>query len=529
VDDRAFWLGTSWKMTKQPRSAAEFVGRLVRRWPGYTDRMRLFVLPSHTLLPDVAARLAGSPVLVGAQDVHPAEPGAHTGGVSVEMIRAAGAQLVEVGHSERRREHGETDADVRLKVGAALAGGLRPLVCVGEPRSVREAGTAVPYVTAQVLAACAGLTVDQLDRVLIAYEPVWAIGAGATPATLDQLESVHAAVLDALRSVGAARPSVLYGGSVHPGNAAELAASPVVHGLFVGRHAWPIDGFLDLADRVHAVLRPSTGPTPATVAARARTAGPTTPRQVSRPRWRRLLDESGLLVGLVADPRAPVSLPRRTAEAVSLVVTSAGTDPAELRTTPRGAGLILDVTATATDAVEAARHAARLGADGLRLRWDHHEAAQVHALAEQCHEVGMLLLVELRARATHARSLAEQVGQVAAAGADLLLLPVPARRDGDDDGILAYRALDAAAGPVPWIPRLTSEAYDRGGADELAMACQAGANGVLLDHRSVHDRPPGQLDAAVATLAAFGRPISLATPVATDASSTEHALAIDAG
>lgn len=516
MDERAFWLGTSWKMTKEPRSAAEFAGRLVRRWPGYTDRLRLFVLPSHTLLPEVAARLAGSPVLVGAQDVHPAEPGAHTGDVSVEMVRAAGAQLVEIGHSERRREHRETDADVRLKVGAALAGGLRPLVCVGEPRSVRESDRAVPYVTAQVLAACAGLTAGQLDRVLIAYEPVWAIGTGATPATLDQLEPVHAAVLDALRSAGASRPSVLYGGSVHQGNAAELAASPVVHGLFVGRHAWSVDGFLDLADRVHAVVRPGTGPTPPTVAARARTAGPSTPRQVSPPSWRRLLNGSGLLVGLDTDRPALASLARRTAEAVSLVVTSAGADPAELWNAPRGAGLILDVADTATDAAQTVRRAARHGADGLRLPWDHRgpdgPKAEVRALAEQCHELGMILLVELRARDTHLRALTGRVAEAAAAGADLLVLPLPARQDGDD-GFVACRALDTAAGPVPWIPRQTTGAHDRGSPHDLVVACQAGASGALLDHRRVNAWPPARLDATVATLAAFARPVSPRTPV----------------
>ena len=506
MDDRVFWLGTSWKMTKNPGSAEEFTSGLVRGWPGFTDRLRLFVLPSHTLLSQVADALAGSPVLVGAQDVHPAEPGAHTGDVSIEMIYSAGARLVEIGHSERRSGHGETDADVRLKVGAALAGGLRPLVCVGEPRPVREAGMAVPYVTAQVLAACAGLSNDELDDLLIAYEPVWAIGAGATPATLDQLEPVHAALLDALHSVGARRPRVLYGGSVNPGNAAELAASPVVHGLFVGRSAWSISGFLDLAERVHAVVRPATGPVSPPIAARARASAQQAglaPRSVDLPRWRRLLTDDGFVIGVQGAPEV------LGATGVSRVIPPEP-DRDEL---PRGAALILDAAPTsAGGGPDAVCEAARLGADGLRLRWPDDDGATgfdaVRALAEQCHELGLLLLVEPRP-SVDPMAMVDLVGRVAEAGPDLLVLSVPTACSDAEDGYLACQRLDQAAGVVPWVVRTDSRRLDGALPEDLAVACQAGASGVLLTQPLGSGASPAaeRLSTAGAMVRALGRRI----------------------
>lgn len=209
-----------------------------------------FLLPAHTALAAVRDRLpAGSPLLLGAQNAHWAPEGAATGEISMRMVADAGALLVELGHSERRASFGETDATVALKVRAALDAGLRPLVCVGEPGRVREAGDQVAFVTAQVEAALAPVRPDERGRVLLAYEPVWAIGEGGRRPEPDEVAPVLAAVAD-LATAGAATGEdaavVLYGGSVDQLNAAGLLDDPSTDGLFVGRAAWTAEGFLAL-------------------------------------------------------------------------------------------------------------------------------------------------------------------------------------------------------------------------------------------------------------------------------------------
>jgi triosephosphate isomerase len=208
------------------------------------------LLPAHTALAAVRDRLpASSPLRLGAQNAHWAPEGAGTGEVSMRMAADAGARFVELGHSERRASFGETDATVALKVRAALDAGLRPLVCVGEPGPVRDAGDQVAFVTAQVSAALAPVRPDERGRVLLAYEPVWAIGEGGRRPETDEVAPVLAAV--AALAVGGGVPAddapvVLYGGSVDRLNAAALLDDPSTDGLFVGRAAWTADGFLAL-------------------------------------------------------------------------------------------------------------------------------------------------------------------------------------------------------------------------------------------------------------------------------------------
>ncbi|WP_277755268.1 triose-phosphate isomerase [Pseudactinotalea terrae] len=237
------WIGTSWKMTKTLAQAREYAQALAR--VSWAEGLQPFVIPPATAISAVADILPpGGPVLVGAQDAHWEDAGAWTGEVSVPQVKDAGARLLEIGHSERRAHFGETDERVNLKVHAALRHGVLPLVCVGEDAEQRAAGSAVELVSSQVRAALDG--VASSTQVLLAYEPVWAIGAGGTPAAPEDIVDVVAAIAEV---GGPARP-VLYGGSVSLDNAAGLISVPGVTGLFVGRSAWEVEGFTALAEIV---------------------------------------------------------------------------------------------------------------------------------------------------------------------------------------------------------------------------------------------------------------------------------------
>ena len=183
----------------------------------------------------IAAAVARAPGLaIGAQDCHWNANGAHTGCVSVAMLAEAGASVVIVGHSERRADNHETDAEVKAKASAAIAGGLTPIVCVGETEAQRDAGDAVAVVEGQL----GGSVPDegQGETLVVAYEPVWAIGTGRTPSVADVAEmhkAIRAALIAKLGGEGA-KVRILYGGSVKPSNAAELMAVPDVDGALVG-------------------------------------------------------------------------------------------------------------------------------------------------------------------------------------------------------------------------------------------------------------------------------------------------------
>lgn len=193
----------------------------------------ILICPPATLL-SRAAEIAAGRIAVGGQDCHAASSGAHTGDVSAEMLLDAGARYVILGHSERRTDHGETDAAVRAKTAAALSAGLVPVVCVGETETQRDAGETLDVIHTQLV----GSLPDDLSgpEFVVAYEPVWAIGTGRVP-TLDQIAEVH----DLMRAVLAARfgegvrdTPLLYGGSVKPANAAEIFATSNVDGALVG-------------------------------------------------------------------------------------------------------------------------------------------------------------------------------------------------------------------------------------------------------------------------------------------------------
>ncbi|MDA8251378.1 MAG: triose-phosphate isomerase [Rhodospirillales bacterium] len=225
----------NWKMNGRLADAERIAAPL--RAPAEALRCDLLVCPPATLLATVAQRLAGSAVAVGAQDCHAAPDGAHTGDLSAAMLRDAGASWVILGHSERRADHGETDARVRAKVAAALAAGLAPIVCVGETEAERLAGAHLAVVRRQL----AGSLPDGFAGV-VAYEPVWAIGTGRTPGIADVAE-MHGAI----RAAVGPGVRILYGGSVKPANAAALLAVPEVGGALVGGASLDAADFLAIA------------------------------------------------------------------------------------------------------------------------------------------------------------------------------------------------------------------------------------------------------------------------------------------
>ena len=241
------WIGTSWKMNKTLAEARAYMATLAGA--SIPRGIQPFVLPPLTALAAVRdAMPAGSPVLLGAQNAHWAAEGSWTGETSMRMVRDSGAALVEIGHSERREHFGETDATVALKVRSCLDADLVPLLCVGEPLKVREAGGQLEFVTAQVEAAMEHVRADEVPQVLLAYEPVWAIGEKGRPAQTDEIAPVMDAIAQQLatKTEGLGARALLYGGSVTADNAADLLADPHTDGLFVGRCAWQPEGLLTL-------------------------------------------------------------------------------------------------------------------------------------------------------------------------------------------------------------------------------------------------------------------------------------------
>jgi triosephosphate isomerase len=207
---------------------------------------RVAICPPSVLIERMSRALAGTAVLVGAQDCHAEPSGAFTGDVSAEMLADAGARLVILGHSERRAGCGETDAIVAAKVRAALRAGLEPIVCVGETLAQRQAGQEVQMVTAQLKGSLPAELADA--DFAVAYEPVWAIGTGLTPTTA-QIEDIHGAIRATLAEVlgpASARAPILYGGSVKPANAAEILHADEVGGALVGGASLKAADFLGI-------------------------------------------------------------------------------------------------------------------------------------------------------------------------------------------------------------------------------------------------------------------------------------------
>lgn len=224
----------NWKMNGLAAAAAEIEALIGRLGGSAPDDRDVLICPPATLVAAFAAQYSDEAIQIGGQDCHPAASGAHTGDISAEMLADAGAAYVIVGHSERRADHGETDAIVKSKAEAAFRAGLTPIVCVGETKDEREAGRALDVVGAQL----AGSLPESGEPFVVAYEPVWAIGTGLTP-TLDDIAEMH----DFIRSRTPDETRILYGGSVKPGNAKEILAVSNVNGALVGGASLKADDF----------------------------------------------------------------------------------------------------------------------------------------------------------------------------------------------------------------------------------------------------------------------------------------------
>ncbi|MEZ6195005.1 MAG: triose-phosphate isomerase [Planctomycetota bacterium] len=243
------FIAGNWKMNLTRSQARDLAEDLAGRLEDLGDR-DLAIFPTFVSLAEAADAASGRRLMVGAQDLWPEANGAFTGELSAEILASAGASIVLVGHSERRHVIGEDDALVARKLHRALGAGLDAILCVGETLEEREAGRTLEVVGRQVRTALDGLDAGPLARVVIAYEPVWAIGTGRT-ATPDMAQEVHAAIRGLVREIAgdeiADGMRIQYGGSVKPDNVDALMAMPDVDGALVGGASLEADGFERIA------------------------------------------------------------------------------------------------------------------------------------------------------------------------------------------------------------------------------------------------------------------------------------------
>jgi triosephosphate isomerase len=238
----------NWKMNKTPADGATLAAELVTL-VGKVPDVDIVICPPFTALESVARKLDGSIVKLGAQNMHPDDNGAFTGEVSPPMLRALFATHVILGHSERRSLFGETDAFINKKVLAAFKNQLRPILCVGETLAERENGSTLKVVQTQLEAGLDGVSKDQAGSLIVAYEPVWAIGTGKV-ATSDQAQEVHGFIRGLLTKLFtepvSQRVRILYGGSMKPANAPELLAQKDIDGGLIGGAALEARSFVEL-------------------------------------------------------------------------------------------------------------------------------------------------------------------------------------------------------------------------------------------------------------------------------------------
>ncbi len=238
----------NWKMYKSNSEAKELVEELKNKTNDII-KTRMIVCPPYTALSIAAELVKGTNIQVGAQNMYWEQQGAFTGEISTEMIKSTGATFVLIGHSERRQFFGETDETVNKKLKAALQSGLNPIVCIGETLEERESGVTNDIVGKQVEKALADISTESMKKVVLAYEPIWAIGTGKT-ATPQQAQDVHKfirSILFRLYNTEVGNEIVIqYGGSVKPENATELLSQPDIDGALVGGACLKAESFSEI-------------------------------------------------------------------------------------------------------------------------------------------------------------------------------------------------------------------------------------------------------------------------------------------
>ena len=243
-------VAANWKMYKTAKEAEQFLRDFAAKLPADLP-CDVVICPPFTALSAAAALVAGKKIGLGAKNMNQNAEGAITGEISTGMLLAVGCPQVIIGHSERRQLFGETNASVNRKLLAALTAGLTPIVCVGETLAEREANQTLAVVQKQVKDGLAGVASAEMPKIVIAYEPVWAIGTGRT-ATPQQAQEVHLAIRDILKdqygSLTSLAVRILYGGSVKPENMADLMACEDIDGGLVGGASLKADSFLDIVN-----------------------------------------------------------------------------------------------------------------------------------------------------------------------------------------------------------------------------------------------------------------------------------------
>ncbi|MFQ6078702.1 MAG: triose-phosphate isomerase [Thermodesulfobacteriota bacterium] len=235
----------NWKMNKTVSEAVDFA-RQLRPLVADVRDTDIVVVPTFTALQAVAQEIDGSNIELGAQDVFWESSGAYTGEISPSMLKDVGCRYVIIGHSERRQYFGETNESVQRKIKASLAMGLCPIICVGEALEEREAGKTFDVVKSQVVQCLGGFSRQEMEKMIIAYEPIWAIGTGKT-ATPQQAEEVHALIREQMGHITHRQVSegvrIQYGGSVNPDNISDLMIEPNIDGALVGGASLRADSF----------------------------------------------------------------------------------------------------------------------------------------------------------------------------------------------------------------------------------------------------------------------------------------------
>ncbi|SFJ52404.1 triosephosphate isomerase [Halobacillus dabanensis] len=251
------WIGTNWKMTKTIEEGGRYTELLKDIEGTLSSDIQLFIIPSHTALYPVKNQLSESSILLGAQNMHWEDSGAFTGEVSPLMLNEIGIELVELGHSERRQYFNENDIDINKKVHAALHHKIKPLVCIGENMEQKNNSISKETLASQLKICLKGLTEEQVKQVMIAYEPVWAIGERGIPADSSYVADIHLflrrTLVKLFGDTGREIP-LLYGGSVNKDNFLEYIDIQNVNGLFIGRAAWNIESFQEILHSLDSLL-----------------------------------------------------------------------------------------------------------------------------------------------------------------------------------------------------------------------------------------------------------------------------------
>lgn len=241
------YLGTNLKMYKTIVQTVDYLKELHSLTSDIDrNKMTLFVIPSFTSLESAGKCVPAGSIKLGAQNMCWEDEGQFTGEISPLMLKETGVEIIEIGHSERRHVFGESDTDANRKVKAALKHGFTALLCIGETKEQKDIGISDEILSIQLKSALDGVSPEELDRLWIAYEPVWAIGVNGIPASAEYASEKHGvikSVLKALYGGKGFKPPVLYGGSVNPQNAPKLITMPDIDGLFIGRSAWNAKDF----------------------------------------------------------------------------------------------------------------------------------------------------------------------------------------------------------------------------------------------------------------------------------------------